>query len=628
MDQSDAQVRLVADDGTLLKHDTYKVDLSDDELRDLYVKLVVVRRIDTEGTNLQRQGQLGIWAPCLGQEAAQVGSGCALAPGDFVFPSYREHGVAYVRSVDIMKILQLYRGVSLSGWDPHEKNFALYTIPIGTQALHAVGYAIGAKWGGADLAALLRLRVPGGAGGRQRRAGGAGGDQSGGGPGPRRRRPDPDRGGDLPARRPHHHRRPHPLPDRRRPGHVDGARADRPLPRLPREGRPVVGGAGPHRQGRGGRHRRQDPRRGRGDAVAAARGPGRPRLHRSARHVAAAVRAATAVRERVRRGGGLRNGADHHGQGAQRGAARRHGGRRQGRPPRRGRRHPRRCLPHHRRPAQGLRRAAGHGHPAGRVRHHRHLHRAGHPRLPPRARDAVRRLQLPRARPDLQPPGQVPEPVQGLPVHAGGRTHPLRRRHRLGRAPLREPGDALRSHRRAQGRGPVDAGSLLRESIEIDDPVIFLEPKRRYWAKQEIDLPIRTEPIGRANVLVQGDDCTLVAYGPMVKLALDDAQAAAEEGLGSLEVIDLRSLVPFDEDTVVASARKTGRMVVVHEAPEFLGFGAEVAARVTEAAFLHLEAPVLRCAGLDIPYPPAKLEEAHLPSVDRILWTVQRSLDY
>src|SRR6266540_1275209 len=91
---------------------------------------------------------------------------------------------------------------------------------------------------------------------------------------------------------------------------------------------------------------------------------------------------------------------------------------------------------------------------------------------------------------------------------------------------------------------PADAYSLLRESIEIDDPVIFLEPKRRYWAKQEIDLPIRTEPIGRANVLVQGDDCTLVAYGPMVKLALDAAQAAAEEGLGSLEVIEVRSLVP------------------------------------------------------------------------------------
>ncbi|HEX8859579.1 MAG TPA: alpha-ketoacid dehydrogenase subunit beta [Actinomycetes bacterium] len=175
---------------------------------------------------------------------------------------------------------------------------------------------------------------------------------------------------------------------------------------------------------------------------------------------------------------------------------------------------------------------------------------------------------------------------------------------------------------------PADAYSLLRESIEIDDPVIFLEPKRRYWAKQELDLPTRTEPIGRAKVLLPGDDCTVVAYGPMVKLALDAAEAAAEEGLGSLEVIDLRSLVPLDEDTVVDSVRRTGRMVVVHEAPEFLGFGAELAARVTEVAFLHLEAPVLRCTGLDVPYPPANLEEAYLPSVDRILWTVQRSIDY
>jgi 2-oxoisovalerate dehydrogenase E1 component alpha subunit len=155
MNQTDEQVRLVADDGTLLEHDTYKVDLSDDELCDLYVKLVVVRRIDTEGTNLQRQGQLGIWAPCLGQEAAQVGSASALRPEDFIFPSYREHGVAYVRGVDIVKVLQLYRGTSLSGWDPHEKNFALYAIPIGTQALHAVGYAIGAKWDGAEQCTVV-----------------------------------------------------------------------------------------------------------------------------------------------------------------------------------------------------------------------------------------------------------------------------------------------------------------------------------------------------------------------------------------------------------------------------------------------------------------------------------------
>jgi len=154
MDQTDEQVRLLAEDGTLIEHQTYKIDLSDDELRDLYRKLVVVRRIDTEGTNLQRQGQLGIWAPCLGQEAAQVGSAAALGPDDFVFPSYREHGVAYVRGMDVVRVLQLYRGTSLSGWDPKERSFACYSIPIGTQALHAVGYAIGAKWDGAELCAV------------------------------------------------------------------------------------------------------------------------------------------------------------------------------------------------------------------------------------------------------------------------------------------------------------------------------------------------------------------------------------------------------------------------------------------------------------------------------------------
>ncbi len=175
---------------------------------------------------------------------------------------------------------------------------------------------------------------------------------------------------------------------------------------------------------------------------------------------------------------------------------------------------------------------------------------------------------------------------------------------------------------------PADAYALLRQSIELDDPVIFLEPKRRYWVRQEVDLPVRAEPIGAAKVLRRGTDCTLVAYGPMVKVALDAAAAASEEGLGSLEVVDLRSLVPLDVDTLVASVSKTGRLVVVHEAPEFLGMGAEIAARVTEQAFLSMEAPVLRCTGLDIPYPPAKLEEAHLPGVDRVLWTVQRSLDF
>jgi 2-oxoisovalerate dehydrogenase E1 component subunit alpha len=155
MDQSDGQVRLLGEDGALLRHQTYTVELGDDELRDLYRQLVVVRRIDVEGNNLQRQGQLGIWAPCLGQEAAQVGSARALRRDDFVFPSYREHGVVYVRAgMEVMRVLALFRGASLSGWDPQEHRVSLYSIPIGTQALHAVGYAIGAKWDGAEVCAV------------------------------------------------------------------------------------------------------------------------------------------------------------------------------------------------------------------------------------------------------------------------------------------------------------------------------------------------------------------------------------------------------------------------------------------------------------------------------------------
>ena len=155
MDQTDEQVRLLGEDGTLLQHDTYKVDLSDEDLCDLYRQLVVVRRIDVEGNNLQRQGQLGIWAPCLGQEAAQVGSARALGPDDFVFLSYREHGVIYVRAgMEVLSVLGLFRGATLSGWDPQRHKVALYSIPIGTQALHAVGYAVGANWDGAEICAV------------------------------------------------------------------------------------------------------------------------------------------------------------------------------------------------------------------------------------------------------------------------------------------------------------------------------------------------------------------------------------------------------------------------------------------------------------------------------------------
>jgi 2-oxoisovalerate dehydrogenase E1 component beta subunit len=174
---------------------------------------------------------------------------------------------------------------------------------------------------------------------------------------------------------------------------------------------------------------------------------------------------------------------------------------------------------------------------------------------------------------------------------------------------------------------PADAYSLLRESIASPDPVIFFEPKRRYWLKEEVELPVRTEPVGRAVVRRSGTTATLIAYGPMVRTCLDAAEAATAEGW-DLEVLDLRSLMPLDEEGLLASVRRTGRAIVVHEAQVFAGFGAEVAARLTEQAFYELEAPVLRVGGFDIPYPAAKLEEFHLPDVDRILDAVEQSLGY
>ncbi len=136
-------VQLLTPEGERVHHPGYDVDLADQDYRDLYRDLVLVRRADVEATALQRQGELGLWASLLGQEAAQVGSGRALQPDDFAFPTYREHGVAHTRGVDPLELLGMFRGVSNGGWDPNEKNFALYTIVIGNQCLHAVGYAMG-----------------------------------------------------------------------------------------------------------------------------------------------------------------------------------------------------------------------------------------------------------------------------------------------------------------------------------------------------------------------------------------------------------------------------------------------------------------------------------------------------
>jgi 2-oxoisovalerate dehydrogenase E1 component beta subunit len=174
---------------------------------------------------------------------------------------------------------------------------------------------------------------------------------------------------------------------------------------------------------------------------------------------------------------------------------------------------------------------------------------------------------------------------------------------------------------------PVDGYWMIQQAIGCDDPVVFLEPKRRYWEKAEVDPGLDPDPLFAARVVRPGRDATLVCYGPMVRTCLDAAQAAAADGQ-ELEVVDLRSVSPVDVDAVCASVERTGRLVVVHEAPVFLGLGAELAARVTERCFYSLEAPVLRVGGFHAPYPPSRLEEHYLPDLDRVLDAVDRVLAY
>ena len=168
---------------------------------------------------------------------------------------------------------------------------------------------------------------------------------------------------------------------------------------------------------------------------------------------------------------------------------------------------------------------------------------------------------------------------------------------------------------------------MLQQAITSDDPIVFLEPKRRYWEKGEVDLDAPGGPLHASRVVRPGTDVTVVAYGPMVRTCLDAAAAAEEDGR-SIEVIDLRTISPLDLDPVYESIRRTGRCVVVHEAPSNLGIGAEVAARVTEKCFYSLEAPVLRVTGFDTPYPASRLEEDYLPDLDRVLDAVDRSFGF
>lgn len=176
----------------------------------------------------------------------------------------------------------------------------------------------------------------------------------------------------------------------------------------------------------------------------------------------------------------------------------------------------------------------------------------------------------------------------------------------------------------------TDAYWMIQQSIASDDPVLFFEPKRRYWEKAEVDTEAAltdADPLYEARIAREGADVTVAAYGPMVATALRAAEAAEEDGR-SVEVVDMRTLSPMDIDTLCDSVRRTGRLVVTHEAPTFLGAGAEMAARVTERCFYSMEAPVLRVGGFHIPYPPSRLEEDYLPDLDRVLDAVDRSFDY
>jgi pyruvate dehydrogenase E1 component beta subunit len=175
---------------------------------------------------------------------------------------------------------------------------------------------------------------------------------------------------------------------------------------------------------------------------------------------------------------------------------------------------------------------------------------------------------------------------------------------------------------------PADAFWMIQQAIDSDDPVMFFEPKRRYWEKGELD--VAAGPglgLHDARVARAGEHVTVAAYGPMVRTALEAATAADADGI-SVEVVDLRSLSPLDLDTLIASVERTRRLVVVHEAPVFLGLGSEIAARVTERCFYALEAPVLRVGGFHTPYPASRLEEEYLPDLDRVLDAVDRVLAY
>ena len=670
----------------------YVEDLTDEDMRGLYRDLVLIRRVDTEATALQRQGELGIWASLLGQEAAQVGSGRAMKKQDYAFPTYREHGVAWCRGVDPLNLLGLFRGVNHGGWDPNEKNFHLYTIVIGAQTLHATGYAMGIQRDGAV-----------GTGDQDRDAAviayfGDGATSQG----------DVSESFVFAAvnnapivffcqnnqwaiSEPNDRQTRIPLYQRARGFGFPGVRVDgndvlavyavtKHALEEARSGQgPFLVEAWTYRMGA--HTTSDDPTKYRVSAeveVWKLRDPierlkaylaheGKAdhdffdEVDREADELAAHVREGCLTmpdptpqsmfdnvyveshprieeeRPRVRRLPEQLRGRGGAGMSS---------------------------LTIAKALTAGLRRAMEDdpkvilmgediGKLGGVFRVTEGLQKDfGEERVmdTPLAEAGIVGTAIGLALRGYRPVVEIQFDGFVYPAfdHIVSQVAKMRARS-LGfvslpmviRIPVgggigavehhSESNEAYFAHtaglRVVTVSNPQDAYWGIQQAIATDDPVIFYEPKRRYWDKGEVDESASTRGLFEAAVLKEGTDCTVVAYGPMVKTCLQAAQAAEDEGK-SIEVVDLRSLSPLDLDTVVASVEKTGRLVVVHEASTNLGLGAEVAAAVTQRAFYSLEAPVLRVGGYNLPYPPSRLEEEFLPDLDRVLDTVDRALAF
>src|SRR5438309_409548 len=536
-------------------------------LRELYRNMVLIRRADEEALNLQRQGELGLWGQFLGQEAIHVGAMTALRATDWVFPSYREFGMAMVRGIDPAEMLTLFRGLSHGPWDPRRYHFAPLAIPVATQVPHAVGFAMGCRLKHSDEVVLSTF--------------GDGATSEG---------------------------------DWHEAMNFAGVFKS-----------PVIFLCQNHHRAISVPLSRQTA----GSIVDRAKGYGFPGIRIDGNDVLGVYAAVRAAASRARQGEGpyLIEAVTY-----------RMGAHTSSDDPTRYR------LDSDLEP-WGLRDPI--------TRYQVWLKAQGViddgliAAMAAVAESAIIGIAVGLALRGFRPVPEIQFDGFIYPAFEQIVSHVAKYRNRSGislpitiRVPFGGNIGAVEHHSEspevyfAHTAGlkvvtpatPADAYALLQTAIDDPDPVVFFEPKARYYLKEEID-PAARVPIGKARVAHEGSGVSVIAYGPTVSIALQAAKAASQEQI-SLEVIDLRSLSPLDMDTVMASVRKTHRALVVHEAPVFCGFGAEVAARISHDAFDLLEAPVGRVGGLNVPYPPARYEKLYLPDVDRILQAADAALAY